>query len=147
MSHLKTFFLRNFSGVLMIYFPHFRHSDMFNLIYVKAPFKFFFQLLILRKKKEFRKYRSSRPEVFCKKGIYKKFTKFSGKHQYRSLFFNKVADWRILPRNFPVNFVKLLRTSNYSNICERLLLKLDPNIIVNLRIKNKWCKFPHNPTR
>ena len=59
----------------MIYFPHFRHSGVFNLIYVKAPFKFFFQLLILKKKKEFRKYRSSRPEVFCKKGIYKEIHK------------------------------------------------------------------------
>ena len=35
--------------------------------------------------------RSSRPEVFCKKGVLKKFAKFSGKHLCQSLFFNKVA--------------------------------------------------------
>ena len=33
----------------------------------------------------------SRPEVFCKKGVLRNFTKFTGKHLYQSLFFNKVA--------------------------------------------------------
>ena len=32
------------------------------------------------------KYRSSRPEVFCKKAVLKSFTKFIGKHQRQSLF-------------------------------------------------------------
>ena len=32
---------------------------------------------------------SSRPELFCKKGVLNNFTKFTGKHLYRSLFFNK----------------------------------------------------------
>ena len=41
--------------------------------------------------------RSSRPEVFCKKGILKGFTKFTGKHLRWSLFFNEVAGLR---RNF-----------------------------------------------
>ena len=45
--------------------------------------------------------RSSRPEVFCKKG---KFAKFLGKHLCQSLFFNKVA-------GLPVNFAKFLGTS------------------------------------
>ena len=36
-------------------------------------------------------YRSSRPEVFCKKGVLRNFTKFTGKHLCQSLFFNKVA--------------------------------------------------------
>ena len=34
--------------------------------------------------------RSSRPEVFRKKGFPRKFTKFTGKHRCQSLFFNKV---------------------------------------------------------
>ena len=34
--------------------------------------------------------RSSRPEVFCKKGIRKNFAKFTRKHLCLSLFFNKV---------------------------------------------------------
>ena len=49
-------------------------------------------------------------EVFCKKGVFRNFTKFTGKHQCQSLFFNKVAGLR--PHTcFPVNFVKFLRTS------------------------------------
>ena len=35
--------------------------------------------------------RSSRPEVFCKKGIPRNFGKFTGKHLCQSLFFNKVT--------------------------------------------------------
>ena len=35
--------------------------------------------------------RSSRPEVFRKKGFPRKFTKFAGKHRCQSLFSNKVA--------------------------------------------------------
>ena len=66
-------------------------------------------------------YRSSRPEVFCKKGILKNFTKFTGKHLCQSLFFNKVAGLRpatlsktrLWHRCFPVNLVKFLRTPFY----------------------------------
>ena len=36
-------------------------------------------------------YRSSRPEVFCKKGVLRNYAKFKGKHLWQSLFFNKVA--------------------------------------------------------
>ena len=35
--------------------------------------------------------RSSLPEVFCKKGVPRNFTKFKGKHLCQSLFSNKVA--------------------------------------------------------
>ena len=41
------------------------------------------------------------PEVF-----YRNFVKFTGKHLYQSLFFNKVAGLRC----FPVSFAKFLRT-------------------------------------
>ena len=62
--------------------------------------------------------KSSRPEVFCEKGVLKNFTKVTGKHLCQSLFFNKVADLRpatllkkrLWNRCFPVNFVKFLRT-------------------------------------
>ena len=37
------------------------------------------------------------PEVFCKKGVLKNFTKFTGKHLCQSLFFNKVAEYRCFP--------------------------------------------------
>ena len=75
-------------------------------------------------------YRSSRPEVFCKKSLLKNFTKFTGKHQCQSLFFNKVAclrpvtvlKKRLWHRCFPVNFAKVLRTSFLQNTSGRLLL-------------------------
>ena len=37
------------------------------------------------------KFRNSRPEVFCKKGVLRNFSKFAGKHLCQSLSFNKVA--------------------------------------------------------
>ena len=37
--------------------------------------------------------RSSRPDVFCKKGALRDFAKFTGKHLCQSLYFNKVAVW------------------------------------------------------
>ena len=62
--------------------------------------------------------RSSRPEVFCKKGVLRNLAKFTGKHLCQSLFFKKVAGLRpetLLKKRlwhgcFPVNFVELLRT-------------------------------------
>ena len=35
--------------------------------------------------------RSSRPDVFCKKGVLRNFAKFTGKHLCQSLYFDKVA--------------------------------------------------------
>ena len=35
--------------------------------------------------------RSSRREVFCKKGVLRNFAKFTGKHLYERLFFNIIA--------------------------------------------------------
>ena len=39
-------------------------------------------------------YRSSRPEVFCEKGVLGNFTKITWKHLCQSLFFNKIAGVR-----------------------------------------------------
>ena len=40
---------------------------------------------------QFIRYRSSRQEVFCKKGVIRNFAKFTGKHMFQDLFFNKVV--------------------------------------------------------
>ena len=63
-------------------------------------------------------YRNSLPEVFCRKGALRNFSKFTGKHLCQSLYFNKVSGLgaetllkkRLWHRCFPVNFVKFLRT-------------------------------------
>ena len=45
-------------------------------------------------------YRSSRPEVFCKKGVLRNFAKFTGKHLCQRLFLNNVAGLRPNACNF-----------------------------------------------
>ena len=88
------------------------------------------------------KSRSSRPEVFCKKGVLRNFAKFTEKHLCQRLFFNKVA--RLRPatllkkrlwykatllkkrswhRCFPVNFVKFLIIPFLTEYLRWLLLK------------------------
>ena len=62
--------------------------------------------------------RSSRPEVFCKRGVLRNLVKFTGKHLRQSLFLIKLQAWglqlwqkkRLWLRCFPVNFAKFLRT-------------------------------------
>ena len=44
--------------------------------------------------------RSSRPEVFCKKGVLRNSAKFIGKHLGQNLFFNKIAGLRHATVNF-----------------------------------------------
>ena len=72
--------------------------------------------------------RSSRSEVFCKKGVVRNFEKFIGKHLCQSLLFNKVAGLRpasLLKKRlwhwcFPVNFATFLRAPfhrTYLNDC------------------------------
>ena len=63
-------------------------------------------------------FRSSRSEVFFKKGVFKNFAKFTGKHLCQSLFVNKISGLRpatllkkkLWHKGFPVNFMKFLRT-------------------------------------
>ena len=59
--------------------------------------------------------RSSRPEVFCKKGVLEN---FAGKHLCQSLFLNKVAGLRC----FPVNFTKFSRSPFFTEHLRWLLL-------------------------
>ena len=77
------------------------------------------------------KVRRSRPDVLHKKGVLKNFTKFTGKHLCQSFFFNKVAGRpaallkkRPWHRCFPVNCVKILRTSFLIEKPWWLLLKI-----------------------
>ena len=83
------------------------------------PFQTYMIEIFLRK--QLTAFKNSHPEVFCKKGVLRNFTKFTGKHLCRSLFFNKVAGLRhatsfkkrLWHRCFPVDFVKFLRTPFY----------------------------------
>ena len=56
-------------------------------------------------------HRSSRPEVFCKKGVFKKFAKFTGKHLRQSLFSGKVAGQQLYyEKDSGTDAAKFLRT-------------------------------------
>ena len=75
-------------------------------------------------------FRSSRPEMFCRKGVPRSFAKFTEKHLCQSLFCNKVASLRpatllkkrLWHRCFPVNFAKFLRTPFLTELLRWLLL-------------------------
>ena len=77
--------------------------------------------------------RSSRPEVFCKKGVFRNFTKSTWKPMHQSLFFNKVAllKKRLWHRCFPVNYVKFPRTTFFIEHLWWLLLLNELIIIEN----------------
>ena len=86
-------------------------------------------------------FRSSRPEVFPKKGVLRNFIKFTGKHLFQNLFFYKptglmpatllkkrglrpatLLTKRLWHRRFPVNFAKFLRTPFLTEHLRQLLL-------------------------
>ena len=61
------------------------------------------------------KLRSSRPEVFCKKGALRNFAKFTEKHLCRSLVFNKIAGLRpatLLKRGFHISVIYKILSHN-----------------------------------
>ena len=84
------------------------------------------------------KYRSSRLEVFCTKGVLRNFEKFTGKHLCQILLFNKVAGLRTVTllkkrfwyRCFPVNFSKFLKTPSITEHLRWLLLKKTVNQLI-----------------
>ena len=63
-------------------------------------------------------------------GVLRNFAKFTGKHVYQSLFFNKVAslrpatllEKRLWYKCFPVHFAKVLRTPSLTEHLRWLLL-------------------------
>ena len=83
-------------------------------------------------------YRSSRLEVFCRKGVLRNFEKFTGKHLCQCLLFNKVAGLRTVTllkqrfwcRCFPANFSKFLKTPSITEQLQWLLLKTPVNQLI-----------------
>ena len=88
------------------------------LLFKKSNFVHHFLLLIFLLKY----FRSSRLEVFCKKGVHRIFAKFTRKRLCQSFHFNKAAGWlatllkkRLWHRCFLVNSSKFLRTPLLTN--------------------------------
>ena len=86
-------------------------------------------------------------EVFCKKGVLKNFSNFTGKHLKVYNFIKK----RLQHRCCRVKFMKFLRTPILKNIWERLLLDINPlqEIILHYigsvpqNSKKHWHKDEH----
>ena len=70
-------------------------------------------------------WRSSRPELFCKKDVLKDFAEFTGNYSRQRLFFDKklcnFIKKRLQRGCFPVNFPKFLRTLFLQNTSGRML--------------------------
>ena len=71
------------------------------------------------KKKKKRKYRVSRPEMFCEKGVLRNFAKFTGKHLCQNLFFNKVVS----KTTFSYRTPPLAASGNQTSVREVKILK------------------------
>ena len=70
-------------------------------------------VIVCIKKSKFGTLRSSPPEVFCKKGVVRNVSKFTGKHLCHSLFFNKVAGRKkeALARVFSCEFCEISKNT------------------------------------
>ena len=77
------------------------------------------------------KHRSSRPEMFCKKGVLRSFAKFAGKHLCQSLFFDKVTGlrsffiehlWWLIPKAIATLFSVGKASQNRVSCFSRLFL-------------------------
>ena len=86
--------------------------------------------------------------VFCEIGAFKNLAKFTGKHLWQSLFFNKVAGLmlvtlvkkRLWHKCFPVNFEKFLKITFFVEHLRWLDLKLFFKIsVVGQSRKSHWC--------
>ena len=92
-------------------------------------------------------FRRSRPDVFCKKGVLRNFTKFIGKHLRWILYFNKVADptlskQKLWHRYFPVTFVQFLRKPFLTEHLGWLLVSLLLILKIFLSVEINFWKTP-----
>ena len=65
-------------------------------------------------------YRSSRQDVFCKKGVLKKFAKFTGKHRAR------VSVPEALAQMFSCEFCKISKSTFFTKYLDKVLYKTPP---------------------
>ena len=70
-------------------------------------------------------YKSSRPEVFCRKGVLRNFAKFTERYLRQSLRPATLLKKRVWHSCFPLNFEKFLRTLFSQNTSGGLLLLLE----------------------
>ena len=69
--------------------------------------------------------------MFCEKGVLRNFAKFTGKHLCQSLRSATLLKKRLWHRCFPVNFVKFIRASFFTEHLWWLLLQFWENLRIN----------------
>ena len=79
-------------------------------------------------------YGTSHRRCSVKKGVFKNFAIFAGKHLF----------WSLQHRFFPVKSAKFLRTPILKNICERLLLNLLDTTLLHETILKKHTNEKNN---
>ena len=91
-------------------------------------------------------YRSSRPEVFFKKGCLRILVKFTGKHLCQSLFFNKVAGLSLfsckfceISKNTFCHRTPLVAASGFNHL--KFIVQL---ILLSVSMFSKTTKFDSN---
>ena len=107
----------------------FHHSDIVSCLQLQP---IFLKTIHWKSSQCTEPYRSSHQRCSVRKGILRNFAKFTGKHLYRSLFFNRVAGLRpatllrkkIWHKCFPVNFAKFSRTAFFTEHLWWLILSL-----------------------
>ena len=60
--------------------------------------------------------RSSRPDLFCKKGVLRNFTKFTGKHLCQSPYFNNFIKIEFLAQVFSCQFYEISKNTFFHRI-------------------------------
>ena len=78
-----------------------------------------------------RKFRSSRPEAFCKKSVLKNFAKFIGKHLFQRIFFNKALACNFIKKEsraevFSCEFCAISKNILFTEHLRWLFLKIEP---------------------
>ena len=89
------------------------------------------------------KYRNSRPEMFCKKGVLKNVAKFTGRHLYQRLFFNKGTG---LACNFiKKEYLAQVFYCEFHEISKNTFFYRVPQVATTLLKRNLWHRcFPVN---
>ena len=90
-------------------------------------------------KKYYKKYciaptRSSRPEVFCKKGVLKNLTKFTRKHLSQSLFFNTVAGLSLFAATLLKKTLAQLFSSEFWEISKNTFFYRTPPVAASVQV-------------
>ena len=84
-------------------------------------------------------YGSSCPEVFCKKGIFENFTKFTGKHLCQSLFFNEVAGLNFIKKEALAQVFSCVFCEIFKNTFFYRTPPVDASRIINFQ--NVWSRL------